>query len=79
VKNRNQEGRTAIISVSDIPCEMNKSMGSFDGVEDFRRRSIYDKNVSYKTFVAFIFALLARLGNHGRRTVTGVPFFSTSK
>ena len=51
-------------------------MGSLDGVEDFRRRLTYDSNMLYNVFVAFLFALLAKLGNQGKRMVTAVPIFS---
>ena len=57
---------------------MKKSMGSLDGVEEFRRILTYDENVPYKDFVAFFFALLAKLGNQGKRTLTVVPLFSIS-
>ena len=79
MKDHNQEGRTSTIATSDIPCEMNRSMGSLDGTEDFLRRSIYEKNKLYKAIIAFFFALKEKLGNQGKRTVMGaVPFFSIS-
>ena len=73
---RNRDGHTSTITSSDNPCEMNKSMGSLDGVEAFRRRLINDKNKLYKARIPSFFALLEDPGNQGKRMVPGVPFCS---
>ena len=51
-------------------------MGSIDLVEALRRTLTYDKSVVYKAIIAFFFAVLAKLGNHGMRMETGDEFFS---